>query len=347
MSVKIESFGNTKKNEPVTAVTLSNGIITCRMITYSAALQALKVPSKSGEPVDVVLGYDTVREYEENGCFFGSICGRYANRICKGQFSIDGVSYQLDLNNGANHLHGGANGFWSRNWALDSTSDTSATFSIDSPDGDANYPGHLHLAVTYSISASSLNIRYLATSDKKTVCNFTNHSYFNLAGHDSGDVLDQILVLNADSYTPVDSTLIPTGEIVSVKGTPFDFTEPHRIGERINADHPQIALGTGYDHNFAINNPYGNSRLFASAYSEKTGIYMNGYTTSPGVQLYTGNHIGNQTGKGGASYSKHSGFCLETQIFPDAPNQPNFQNCILEPGQTFDENTTYEFLIKK
>ena len=346
MSAQIESFGLTSSQEPVTAVTLCNETLRCRLISYSAAIQSLSVPSKDGAFVDVVLGYDTLREYQENTGCLGAVCGRYANRICKGSFRIDKTVYQLNINNGPNHLHGGPSGYNTRNWTVDSVTDTNVTLSIDSPDGDENYPGHLHLTVSYSIDASSLCIRYLAESDRKTICNITNHSYFNLSGHDSGPMLDQIAVLYADTFTPIDETLIPTGEIVSVQNTPFDFTSPHRIGERISADDTQLKNGNGYDHNYVLNGSNEKIHPFAEVYSEKTGICMRGFTTSPGVQFYTGNHLTERAGKCGTFYGPHSGFCLETQFFPDSPNHPNFPSTILEPGQCFDQMTRLEFSVK-
>lgn len=355
MSIKQRDFGKTKDGDPVELYTLTNdhGMV-AKVMTYGAILTELHVPDKNGKSADVVLGFDNLDQYLKGHPFFGAIAGRYANRIAKGQFDLDGQTYHLPINNGPNTLHGGIKGFDKYVWKarpLQSigTGDTGENdevgveFSMMSPDGDQGFPGNLNVTVTYTLkNDNSLKIDYKATTDKDTVVNLTNHSYFNLAGENSGTIEDQILTLNADHYTPVDATLIPTGQIASVKGTVFDFTKPTVIGARIN----EVPGGppVGYDHNFVLNSGGGSLAFCARVKDPKSGRVMEVRTTQPGVQFYTGNFLdGKLTGIGGTTYDKHDALCLETQHFPDSPNHPKFPTTELKPGQTYHQVTVFKF----
>jgi len=270
--------------------------------------------------------------------------GRYGNRIAKGQFELDGQSYQLEINNGPNSLHGGKNGFFSKVWAVKHVTDSSLELQYISPDGDAGYPGKLAATVTYTVtSTNGLEIAYHATTDKATVVNLTNHAYFNLSGEGDSTILDHLLTIRADGYTPVDETLIPTGEITPVEGTPFDFRQPTPIGARIDTADGQLLLGGGYDHNFVLKKDPG-LQLVATVESPKTGIVMDILTEEPGLQFYSGNFMDNvQQAKGGKVYGYRSAFCLETQHFPDAPNHPDFPSTVLQPGDEYTTKTVYQF----
>lgn len=335
-------FGKTEDGTPVERFTLTNGRITARIMTYGAIVTDLIVPDRDGKPGDVVLGFPTLDGYLKGHPFFGAIAGRYANRIAKGKFTLDGKDYTLARNNGPNTLHGGNKGFDKYVWKVEKSSDTSLTLSHVSPDGDEGYPGKLSVTVTYTVTKDdALRIDYKATTDKPTVVNLTNHSYFNLAGQGSGTIDDQEMQIEADSYTPVDETLIPTGKIAPVRGTPLDFTKPTRLGARY-AELKGEPIG--YDHNFVLRGHGELTALAARAYDPKSGRVMEVYTTQPGVQLYTGNFLdGKLTGKDGAVYKQHTGFCLETQHFPDSPNQPDFPSTVLRPGETFASTTIYKF----
>lgn len=347
MSIKQRDFGKTKEGEPVELYTLTNdhGMV-AKIMTYGAILTELHVPDKNGKSADVVLGFDNLDQYLKGHPFFGAIAGRYANRIAKGQFELDGQTYHLPINNGPNTLHGGTKGFDKYVWKAEpkeGNGSVSLALSMTSPDGDQGFPGNLNVTVTYTLSNdNSLKIDYVATTDKDTVINLTNHSYFNLAGENSGTIEDQILMLNADRYTPVDATMIPTGQIAPVKGTVFDFTKPMAIGARIN----EVPGGppVGYDHNFVINSSGGSLALCARVKDPKSGRVMEVRTTQPGVQFYTGNFLdGSLTGIGGTKYEKHDALCLETQHFPDSPNHPKFPTTELKPGQTYHQVTVFTF----
>ncbi len=351
MDIYIERsfYGITEEGIPVDQYTLinKNGLI-IKIITYGATITELWVPDRNGVLGDIVLGFDTLCEYENpNNPYLGCIVGRYANRIAKGRFNIDGISYQLALNNGENSLHGGIKGFHRKVFKaipMKLPSGPALRLKYLSHDGEEGYPGNLDISVTYILSNNNeLVIEYIATTDKPTIINLTNHSYFNLLGEGSYDILDHELAILADSYTPVDNNLIPTGEIVPVENTPLDFRTPRKIGERIKElKYPPF---NGYDHNFVLRNQKGELSLCATVYEPKSGRLMEVYTTQPGVQLYTGNWL-NIKGKGGKYYREHFGFCLETQHYPDSPNHPNFPNVILRPQEIYKEITIYKFLTK-
>lgn len=315
-----------------------NGV-RARILNYGCILQSFEIPV-GDKIIDVVLGFDAPETYLEPHPFFGAIAGRCANRIAKGRFSLHGADYQLAANRGGNHLHGGNEGFDKKFWQAEAF-DNSVKLAYTSPDGEEGYPGTLETTVTYSLMPdNTLRIDYHATSDRATIVNLTNHSYFNLAAE--GDILDHILTLDADAFTPVDDSIIPTGEIRSVAGTPFDFRTPTSIGERIHQPDEQLILGKGYDHNFVLNGQSGTLRKIAIAECPRTGLRLETRTTEPGVQLYSGNFLtGAPSGKG-RSYPARSGFCLETQHYPDAPNKPNFPSILLAAGGTFTSTTEYQ-----
>lgn len=340
-------FGAMPDGTPVKIYTLSNHRgMKVRITEYGGIITELWAPDRAGKAANVVLGFDRLEEYTRGHPFFGAITGRVANRIAKGKFTLDGRDYTLAVNNGPNHLHGGRAGFdkkvWkSRAFTPDDKS-TSVEFTYTSPDGEEGYPGTLAVKVTYTLTDDNeLRIDYEATTDKATPINLTNHSYFNLAG--GGDVLGHRLRLHADHYTPADAGLIPTGEIAPVKGTGLDFTTPRALGERIK-DFDSFAKG--YDHNFVINGGGGKLTLCARVEEPVSGRVMEISTTEPGVQLYTGNHLdGKRTGVGGIVCGRHSGFCLETQHYPDAINKPGFPSVVLRPGQTFRSATVHKFSV--
>ncbi len=331
--------------DSVKLYTLTNGKIVAAITNYGARVVSLHVPDQQGNLVDVVLGYEDLSTYQQPGDgFFGAIVGRYGNRIAKGQFELDGQPYQLEINNGPNTLHGGTNGFFGKVWEVKHVTDSSLELQYISPDGDAGYPGKLDATVTYTVtSANGLEIAYHATTDKATVVNLTNHAYFNLSGEGDSTILDHLLTIHADGYTPVDETLIPTGEIAAVEGTPFDFRQATAIGARIDAMDGQLSFGGGYDHNFVLKKDPG-IQLVATVESPKTGITMDILTEEPGLQFYSGNFMDNiQHAKAGKVYGYRSAFCLETQHFPDAPNRPNFPSTVLEPGGEYSTKTIYQF----
>lgn len=318
-----------------------------KLITYGATLAELHMPDKNGKMGDIVLGFDDIQGYLSQHPYFGAIVGRYANRIAKGKFTLDGKEYQLFINNAPNSLHGGAIGFNRRVWKAEEVKrpgGAGVRFTYLSKDGEENYPGNLNLSVTYILTdTNELKIEYAAETDKDTVLNLTNHSYFNLSGSDTGDILKYVLYLNADKYTPVDSTLIPTGEIASVEGTPLDFRTPTAIGARI-AELKEIG---GYDHNFAVNGKAGTLRIAGRVTDPESGRQVEVWTTEPGVQFYSAIHLnGTIKGKGGVAYGKYGAICLETQHFPDSPNHPNFPSTELKPGQQFHSETIYKFSAK-
>ncbi len=336
---------------PVEVFTLTNrrGMVV-RVLTYGAIIQSIRVPDKTGRVADVVIGHDTLEGYRTRSRFFGAVVGRYGNRIAKGKFTLDGHEYVLAVNNGPNHLHGGNVGFDKVVWTPTvAATGTSLSLTRTSPDGEEGYPGTLQVSVTYSLAdTNELTIRYNARTDKPTPINLTQHSYFNLAGHDAGDIGGHILLLNADRYTPVDATQIPTGEIASVAGTPFDFRAPTAIGLRIDADDDQLRIGGGYDHNFVLNAGRGPGGVAARVVEPTSGRTLEVSTTEPGIQFYSGNKLdGSITGKGGAVYGRRSGFCLETQHFPDSPNHPEFPSTILRPGSLFQSVTVFRFGVQR
>lgn len=317
---------------------------------YGGRVVSLLVPDKNNEFKDVVLGYDQLKSYQKKGePFFGALIGRYGNRIAKGKFTLDGKSYQLELNDGINTLHGGFNGFWNQVWDAKKVNDHTLELAYFSKDGEAGYPGNLTVKVTYELNDDNeLKISYEATTDKNTVVNLTNHAYFNLNGAGDSTITDHLLAIHADGYTPVDSTLIPTGKIDPVAGTPFDFNTPTLIGQRINTDDQQLKYGKGYDHNYVLRKGKGLQKA-ATVVSPKTGIVMDVLTEEPGLQFYSGNFLTGEDkdGKGGISYPHRSAFCLETQHFPDAPNQPSFATTTLKPGETYKTVTVYRFSVQK
>lgn len=345
-----QAWGKTADGQAVDLYTLvnSNGL-TARITTYGALLTELHVPDRNGKLADVVLGFSSLDGYLKGHPYFGATTGRVANRIAKGRFTLDGKEYQLATNNSPNHLHGGDKGLDKRVWKakpITSSEGQAVLFTYKSPDGEEGYPGNLEIEVTYTLTnTDELVVEYKATTDKPTPVNLTNHSYFNLAGAGNGLILDHELTLQADHYTPVDATSIPTGQIAPVAGTPLDFTKPMTIGARIE----QLA-GTpgGYDHNFVLKSSDGTLALAARVYEPTSGRVMKILTTEPGVQLYTGNYLdGTLVGKGGKIYAKRSGFCLETQHFPDSVNQPSFPSVILRPGQTYRQKTVHRFSAEK
>jgi len=352
--VKKESFGATAEGVPVDLYTLTNANgMQVRAVTYGGIILSLRVSDRDGKLGDVVLGYDALDGYLKASPYFGSIIGRYGNRIARGRFTLDGKEYTLAVNNEPNALHGGRKGFDKVVWRAESFKNEAGVgvvFSYTSPDGEEGYPGKLEATVTYTLDdANKLSFDYHAVTDKATPVNLTQHTYFNLAGDGQGDILGHELMLKAKRFTPVDRTLIPTGEIRSVAGTPFDFTTPHAIGARIGAEDEQIKFGGGYDHNFVLDRDAGDSLQLAARVHEPTsGRVMEVSTTEPGVQFYSGNFLdGSITGKGGHVYRHRTGFCLETQHYPDSPNQPEFPSTILEPGQEYRSRTVYAFSVRK
>jgi aldose 1-epimerase len=342
-------FGKTADGSPVDLYVLTNANgMTAKVMTYGALLTELLVPDRTGKVEDVVLGFDDLKSYLAGHPFFGATVGRVANRVAKGKFTLDGKEYRLAVNNGPNSLHGGKKGFDKVVWKAEpikSADGSAVKFTYLSPDGEEGYPGNLSVSVTYTLTnQNELRIDYTATTDKPTPVNLTNHTYFNLAGAKASDILGHELMLNADRYTPADGTLIPTGEIKPVKGTPLDFTTPTAIGARI----AQLKTKpVGYDHNFVLNGGGKSLALAARVREPKTGRVMEMYTTEPGVQFYTGNFLdGSVKGRGGVAYAKHQGFCLEAQHFPDSVNHANFPSIILTPGKTYTQTTVYKFPTK-
>jgi aldose 1-epimerase len=347
--VTVAPFGRMPDGKAVEVYTLRNARgMEVRAITYGAIIQSIRVPDRSGRLGDVTLGYDSLPGYLTASPYFGAVVGRYANRIARGRFTLDGKTYRLATNNGPNHLHGGLKGFDKVVWQAKSfqRGDTvGVEFQHTSPNGDEGYPGTLHVSVTYTLTPSNqLEVEYRAKTDQATPVNLSQHSYFNLAGEGSGDILGHILEVDADRFTPVDSTLIPTGELASVRNTPFDFRTPTAIGARINQPDPQLKYGKGYDHNFVLNRS-GSGVVHAARVEEpKTGRTLDISTTEPGLQFYSGNFLdGTITGKAGHVYAHRSALVLETQHFPDSPNHPNFPSTILRPGKEYRSRTVFTF----
>lgn len=353
LSSEHKPFGKTSDGTAVEQYVLRNSHgVQATVITYGAVLQSLKVPDKHGQFADVVLGFDDVQGYQAGTAFFGATIGRFGNRLDKGTFELDGKRYQVPLNDGPNSLHGGPQGFDKHVWKaqpVKQNDSVGVTLSYLSKDGEMGFPGNLKVDVTYSLNdKNELHIDYKATTDKPTVLNLTNHSYFNLAGAGSGDVLKQVATLHASHYTPVNSTLIPTGELAPVAGTPMDFLKPTAIGQHIKDDHPQLKFAEpkqgGFDFNWVLDAKGDIGKLAADVRDPQSGRRLQLYTSEPGVQFYTGNFLdGSIKGKGGKPYAHWSAFTLETQHFPDGPNQPSFPSTRLDPGQTYTQNTVLKF----
>jgi aldose 1-epimerase len=340
-------FGRLPDGTDVGVFTLTNARgVEVRAISYGAIIVSIRTADRGGRLDDIVLGCDDLDGYLTRSRYFGAVVGRYGNRIANGRFTLDGKTYQLATNNAPNHLHGGVKGFDKVVWGAQEFArdgHTAVTFRHTSADGDEGYPGTLNASVTYSLTArNELVIEYEATTDKATPINLTNHSYFNLNGEGRGDILQHRVTLDADRFTPVDDTLIPTGELASVEGTPFDFRRETAVGARIDGDDPQLRRGTGYDHNFVLTGGSG-LRHAARVVEPTTGRTLDVATTEPGVQFYTGNHLAGQIGKNGHAYRKRGALCLETQHFPDSPNHPAFPSTILRPGETYRSTTVFTF----
>jgi len=352
VTITKEAFGTTKGGEAVDIYTLKNakGSV-AKIMTYGGTVVELMVPDKNGKMDDILLGFDNLKDYEEKSPYFACIIGRYGNRIGKAKFTLDGKEYTLAANNNGQHLHGGIKGFDKVVWQakpFESKEGPGLKLHYLSKDMEEGYPGNLDVTVTYTLTNDNeLKIDYHATTDKPTICNLTNHCYFNLAGQGNGDILGHELMINADNFTPVDEYLITTGQIRPVKGTPFDFTSPTAIGKRINADNQQIKYGPGYDHNWVLNKDDFEMSLAAKVYEPTSGRVMEIFTNEPGIQFYSGNFLdGTLTGKDGKVYGHRSGFCLETQHYPDSPNKPNFPSVILLPGQIYQTTTIHKFSAK-
>ena len=342
----VSNFGKTNEGADVVMYTLKNASgMEVDIISLGATLRALRIPDKDGTVRDVLLGYDTPSEYQNVRGYLGAVIGRNGNRIANAQVTIDDVTYQLEVNDNENNLHSGANGFHAVLWNAAEADDRHVVLTYHSPDGEQGFPGNMDVSVTYTLTdAGELMLEYKATTDQKTVANFTNHAYFNLDGHDSGSMEKQKLEILASNYTPVkDGKAIPTGEIAPVDGTPMDFRQMTEIGARINDDFDQLKYTGGYDHNYAVDQADGSLQLIARAQSDISGIRMDVYTDCVGVQFYAGNFVGGQTGKGGVPYEKRQGFCLETQYFPNSVNEKNFKQPFLSPGETYESTTKYCF----
>ena len=352
-SVSKHAWGQMPDGRTVQMYTLANASgMTMRVSDYGCIIVSLTVPDRSGRRADVVLGYDRLEDYLKATPYFGSVVGRYGNRIAGGRFTLDEKTYTLATNNDPGgvpcHLHGGATGYDKVLWdseAFVREGGVGVRFHYLSRDGEEGYPGNLDITVHYWLTdGRELRIEYEAKTDKPTPVNLTHHSYFNLAGHDGGPILDHQLMIAASHITPVDKGLIPTGKPMPVVVTPFDFTEPTAIDARIDADHPQLHYGLGYDHNFVLDRWDGKLRLAATVYEPKSGRFMEVLTTEPGIQFYCGNFLdGSNVGKGGHAYQRRTGFCLEAQHFPDSPNQPQFPSTILRPGEVYRQTTVYRF----
>ena len=346
--IKRSVFGKMADGQEVHLYTLTNSNgMQVSITNYGARIVSILVPDRNGKMADVVLGFDNLPDYVKYNTYFGALVGRYANRIGGAKFTLDGKVYHLPVNNGPNSLHGGIKGFDKRFWAAEEVQgdEPSLVMTYSSKDGEEGYPGNLQAKVVYTLTKdNSIKIDYSATTDKDTVINLTNHSYFNLAGEGNGDVLKQVLMINSDEITPVNATQIPTGKIMKVDGTPFDFRKPTPIGARINEDNEQLKIGKGYDINYILERKGPGLELAARAYDPGSGRELEVYTTEPGIQFYSGNFLdGSVHGKGGVAYGPRSAFCLETQHYPDSPNQPGFPTTELKPGETFHQVTVFKF----
>lgn len=351
-SIRVEALGVMPTGENVNQYTLTNrNGLQMQVINYGGTITSLKTPDRNGTMEEVVLGCDSLDDYLDGTPFFGCLVGRYGNRIAGGEFTLDGKKFSLAKNNNGNHIHGGLRGFDKVYWEIvpvTGNDGPSLKLTYVSPDMEEGYPGNLSVEVVYTLSnQNELIIDYTATTDKKTIVNLTNHSYFNLTGNAKQNILGHELVMNAAKYVPVNRQLIPEGQLAGVEGTPFDFREAMKIGDRIDSDHPQIANGSGYDHCWVFEGDPGELKHGATVYEPVSGRVMEMYTTEPGVQLYTGNHLnGSEVGKGGKAYSARDGFCLETQHFPDSPNQESFPSVVLNPGEEYHTRTVFAFAVR-
>ena len=347
-----QPFGRLSDGTAVDLYTLTNRHgVEARITNFGAGLVSLRVRDARGALGDVVLGYDGAAGYETDTFYMGTVAGRYANRIAGGRFRLGGVEYRLAQNNGPNHLHGGLRGFnkvlWRMRQLRQRRGEAAVELSYRSRDGEEGYPGNLSATVTYVLTdGDELRIEYAATTDRVTVVNLTNHAYFNLAGEGAGSILNHVLRINADRFTPVDETSIPTGELRPVAGTPFDFRRATAVGLRINQADEQLRFGRGYDHSFVLNKRGSELSLAAEVYEPTSGRVMEAWTTEPGVQLYTGNFLEGARGKGGKVYNVREGFCLEAQHFPDSPNRPAFPSTVLRPGRRYTQTTVYKFAVR-
>lgn len=349
--IKKEIFGHLNDGREVHLFTVRNDKgMEMKVTDYGATVVSLTAPDRNGNYKDVVLGYDKLEDYVKGDSYFGAIVGRYGNRIAKGKFKIGNEEYQLPINNGQNSLHGGTTGFNKVVWnAKEDSQNNSITFTYVSPDKDQGYPGTLTTNVTYTLTNNNeLKIDYNAVTDKTTIINLTHHSYFNLTGDPKNTILKHEIEIKADKFTPVDSTLIPTGELADVKNTPFDLRKMTPVGLNINADNEQLKRGRGYDHNWVLNNYDGSVREAANVYEPESGRLLEVLTDQPGIQFYSGNFLdGSATGKNGIAYNFRTGLCLEAQHYPDSPNKPEFPSVILKPGETYKQTTIYRFSFKK
>ena len=343
-------FGTMPDGENIYSYTMTNSSgMSATIINYGATVVKLEVPDRNGKVEDIILGYDSLSSYMNGSSYFGGIVGRFGNRINKGKFTLDGKEYQLAINSGGNHLHGGDKGFNKRVWEAKEINDNTLEFTYISPDGEENYPGKLTITVTYILTDNNeLKIDYKATTDKPTILNPTNHCYFNLTGNPGENtILDHVLMINADKYTPVNSTLIPTGALEDVTNTPMDFRKPTAIGKRINEDFEQLKYAGGYDHNWVLNNYDGTVQEAVTLYDSTSGRFMEVLTDEPGVQFYSGNFLnGKDRGKDGIYYKYRTGLCLECQHFPDSPNEKNFPSVVLKPGEEYTQTTIYKFSVR-
>ena len=359
LSLGKKPFGKTQDGTTVEEYTLSNGNMEVRIITYGGAITSIRVPGKKGETANVVLGFESLEDYLTKSPYFGCITGRFANRIANATFKLDGAEYKLSPNDGSHSLHGGTKGFDKHIWQakeIKTENEVGVELNRTSPDGEEGYPGNLATTVTYLLdNDNALHINYRATTDKPTIVNLTNHSYFNLAGEGTGNIFNHELMLNADHYTPVqDSAAIPTGEVASVEGTPFDFRKSSVIGKHIRSGHEQMVYGRGYDHNWVLNRTTkedgaikdGAMILAAKLFEPNSGRVLEVLTTEPAIQFYSGNFLtGTVVGSSGNTYRQGDGLCLETQHYPDAPNQPDFPSTVLNPGETYDTTTIFKFSV--
>jgi aldose 1-epimerase len=351
--ITTKPYGTTADGVAVAEYTLANGAgMEVKIITYGGIITSIRVPGRDGRIENVVLGFASLREYETKSPYFGAITGRFANRIAEGKFTLDGVTHQLDINNGPNSLHGGLKGFDKQVWAareLDSQGEAALELTYHSPDGDQKFPGALDVKVVYTLSgANELHMDYSATTDKPTIVNLTNHSYFNLKGEGEGDICDHVVMLNASRYTPVNAALIPTGELAPVAGTPFDLRQPKPVAPGIRSDHPQIVMAKGYDHNWVLDRADGDESLILAARVQEpeSGRVLEVLTTEPAIQFYAGNFLdASLYGPSGRAYRQGDGFCLETQHSPDSPNHPAFPSTVLRPGETYQTKTVFRFTL--
>lgn len=348
-AVKTESWGKTPAGEEVALYTLSSSALKVQLTEYGARIVSVQAPDRRGKRADVVLGFNNLAQYDgDPKAYFGAIVGRYGNRIAKGTFTLSGETYRVPANNNGNALHGGPAGFSTKVWKGHVLGQNQVEFTLVSPDGDMGFPGTMTVHVIYTLTGSRLRIDYDATTTKTTVVNLTNHTYFNLAGESSGDILSQELRIDAESFTPVGAGLITTGALAKVDGTPFDFRKLTPIGKRIDAGGDQLQLAGGYDHNFVLTGKTGTLHEAAYAVDPASGRTLTVMTTEPGVQFYSGNFLnGSAKGFSGKAYQWHGGFCLETQHFPDSPNHANFPSTVLRPGEKMTSSTEFIFGVAK